>query len=271
MISREKALSKVVLTLLRGRKWQYLRYLHLRDSFEAICDDIQTVCVCGAGRGYAELALAIEFPDIHFTLTDIIDRKHGYPNYQGTMDAAWNWGIDNIAFSVWNCLEPTERRFDLVCSTEMLEHIEDDERAAANMVAASNRYVYCLVPYADEATNANARKRELAWQRHEQFVVGYDAKRLETLFPNPIHVFGAYHPVGQMFRKELEESDDEYITNSVKHRTNIAKKDIVTDFSGQVQSQALGIRILAGLGRRFLNACIVGPEKAETSEQASLA
>ena len=51
--------DKVRRTLMHGRTWRYLRYIHLRDALLKIGDDIESVGVVGAGHGYSEIALAI--------------------------------------------------------------------------------------------------------------------------------------------------------------------------------------------------------------------
>ena len=181
-MNREDAIAKTRLTLLRGKTWRYLRYLHFRDAVARVANDVESICVCGAGHGDSELAVAAEYPDITFTLTDIVDTEHGYPNYHATMDLAWKWGIENLKFSVWNVLEPTRRRFDLVASTEMLEHIKDDRAAVANMRQAASKFVYCLVPFADKATNANPVKRKQAWDKHKHHVFGYDETNSASCF-----------------------------------------------------------------------------------------
>ena len=117
----------------RGKTWRWLRYIHLREAVSHVADEIDSICVCGAGYGIAELLIAHEFPHIDITLTDIVDRTHGYPNYHRARDLARKYNVNNLSFSIWDVMQPTKRRFDLVCSTEMLEHIKDDDRAAANM------------------------------------------------------------------------------------------------------------------------------------------
>ena len=235
-------LDNIRLALLRGRTWRYLRYLHFRDYFLRIADQIQTVCVLGAGHGLAETAIALEFPHIRFTLTDIIGK--GYPNYHRAMDYCWKFGINNMDFSIWNVLVPTERRFDLVCSTEMLEHIEDAERAAENMRAAA-RFVYCLVPFADDATNADPVKRARAWARHEHYVFGYDDKAICKLFPGCIAVSGTYWEwAGRGFRAKLQDMPDEQIVQSYRGLIAEANDDLV-DRIPQSLNEASGIKILS--------------------------
>jgi len=235
--------DKVRRTLLHGRTWRYLRYIHLRDTFLKIGDEIETVGIVGAGHGYSEIALAIEFPNIHFTLTDIIDT--GYPNYHKAMDICWKWGIENVRFSVWNVLEPTDRRFDLVCSTEVLEHIEDAAGAALKMREAALKYVYCLVPFADKASNENEHKRKRALETHGHFVYGYDAEELEQLFPNPEFIKGAYFDdAGQLLRKQLMDLTPAEIDEKLEELAIFAETDL-QDRVPNLPSEGQGIKILS--------------------------
>ena len=244
-MNREDVIAKTRLTLLRGKTWRYLRYLHFRDAVARVANDVNSICVCGAGHGYSELAVAAEYPDITFTLTDIVDTEHGYPNYHASMDLAWKWGIENLKFSVWNVLEATRRRFDLVASTEMLEHIKDDRTAAANMRQAASKFVYCLVPFADKATNANAVKRKQAWDKHKHHVFGYDETELSELFPDPLLLAGAYWTGrGRKLREYLGEIGDEVIRSSVPELERIASTDLVSAIPTSLDD-ALGIKILS--------------------------
>jgi hypothetical protein len=229
--------------LLRGRTWRYLRYLHFRDYLARVADEIESVCVCGAGHGLAELACALEFPHITFTLTDII--APGYPNYHRAMSHAWQWGVDNMRFSIWNVLHHTERRFDLVASTEMIEHVTDVPRSVRNMRNAATKYVYCLAPFADDATNADAAKRNRVWEDHKHFVFGFDQKSLESLFGPAEQVSGAYwSDAGLPFRLKLKDMSDEDIESSVEELAEEAKADL-REGVPETLRQAAGIKILA--------------------------
>jgi hypothetical protein len=229
--------------LLRGRTWRYLRYLHFRDYLSRVSEEVETVCVCGAGHGLAELACAIEFPHITFTLTDIIG--DGYPNYHRAMSHAWRWGLENMRFAVWDVLHLTQRRFDLVASTEMLEHVPDVPRAVRNMRKAATKYVYCLVPFADDRTNANPAQRQRAWSTHSHFIFGLDQKSLESLFGRAEHLSGAYwSDAGLPFRQKLTAMTDSDIASSVTELANEAVADL-RDEIPKASAQAAGIKILA--------------------------
>jgi hypothetical protein len=245
MVVNEEALFAAQKSLLLGRTWRYLRYLHLRHMVMRVQKEVSTICVCGSGHGFAELAIAAEFPAIEFTLTDIINQSPPYPNYHLSMSLAWQHGVDNVRYSIWNVLRPARRRFDMVCSTEMLEHIENDVLASKNMRNAAGKYVYCLVPYADKATNADQRRRADVRERFQHYVAGYDAERLAELFPGEAVIAGAYWAdAGQQFRKKLGALSDEEILANV----DALKHEAMADVKEQMPSgprDGLGIRILA--------------------------
>ena len=235
--------DKLRRTLMQGRTWRYLRYIHLREALLQISDEIETVGVVGAGHGYSEIALAAEFPHIHFTLTDIV--ATGYPNYHKAMDICWKWGIENVRFSVWNVLEPTKRRFDLVCSTEVLKHIEDAEAAAKKMREAAEKYVYCLVPFSDKASNENPNKRKRALEVHGHFVYGYDEQSLERLFPDPVFLKGAYfQEAGQQLRHRLMDLTPAEIDEQLADLKAFAETDL-QDRIPQTPQEGQGIKILS--------------------------
>lgn len=237
-------IARLHLRLLQGKTWRYLRYLHFRDYLSRVAGEIESVAVCGSGHGWAELACAIEFPHIKFTLTDIVV-KGLYPNYHGALDLAWQWGVNNFQCSVWNVLRPTDRRFDLVASTEMLEHVPDIVRAVKNMRGAAIKYVYCLVPFADDVTNCNPAKRKGAFDRHEHLVFGLDRVALESLFGVTPYVAGAYWAdAGQVFRKKLQGMTTDEISAAVPELVELAALDLRNGVPSTLKDAA-GIKLLA--------------------------
>src|SRR4029453_16490620 len=94
----------VRLELLRGKTWRYLRYLHLREGLLA-AQDCRSVLSIGCGRGLAELALAIEFPQVSFHLTDIEGEKT--PHYGAAQNHVRRWKLGNVTFGVCDILQPT--------------------------------------------------------------------------------------------------------------------------------------------------------------------
>ena len=184
-------IEKLERNLMRAGRWRYLRYLHFKHAVASVANEIESVCIVGGGLALSELAVAMQFPHIHFTVTDIVLKEFGFPCYHGAMEFGWRVGVDNISYSIWNVLEPTKRRFDLVASTEVVEHIAEDRRACANMTAAARKYVYCLVPFADAETNGDPARRARALAMDHK-VCGYDEDGLKALFPEPQFVAGTY-------------------------------------------------------------------------------
>jgi hypothetical protein len=163
------------------------------------------------------------------------------------MSLAWRHGIDNIRFSIWNVLQQTTRRFDLVCSTEMLEHIEMADVAARNIRQAASKYVYCLVPFADQATNADQRRRKDVLDRFQHYVAGYDAGQLTALFPNPVKISGTYWPdAGQAFRRQITAMQPHEIKDRAMSLAALAEADLRDDVPRR-SSDCLGIKIISAL------------------------
>jgi len=241
-----KAVAKLRVRLLQMGTWRYLRYIHLRDSLREVADQIDSVGIVGAGHGIAEVALAAEFPHIHFTLTDA--PMDNYPIYDGAQDVAWQWGIDNVSFGVWNVLQPTPRRFDMVASTEVLEHIENAATAAARMRDTARHYVYCLVPFASEEENRNPRRRAGALERHGHFVYGYDAAAMERFFPDPLHIRTTYYEdAGRLLRDKLSTLTAAEIAANAAELIALGETDLRDERVASVK-QAQGIRILSRTG-----------------------
>lgn len=240
---RAERLNEIKLILLKGRTQRYPRYLHSRDALETVKDEVKSICVCGAGGGWAELAMALEFPHIHFTLTDIVSK--GYPNYHYVMDRAWRWGVDNMTFSAWNVLQPTFRRFDMIASTEMLEHIKDDRIAARNMALAATKYLYCLVPYATKKQQNDLEMQKRVWDYCEHFTPGYDEDQLKSMFPNPVFIRGAYwSDAGTKARADIKDITDAELVERKDEFFQLFE----TDLKDNPPSNCFGIKILHKVG-----------------------
>ncbi|MEI2423159.1 methyltransferase domain-containing protein [Arthrospira platensis SPKY2] len=222
------------------RRWYYLRYLHLRDAFELIKDDVTSVLSVGCGLGYAESFLAIEFPHITFIVTDFRE------NYRVAEGFTRKFNLQNINFELYNVLEPFRRRCDLVMSIEVLEHIYDYRLAAANMRAASNKYVFCLVPFGDKEINENEAERSRVWKEHEHYCVGFDQETLEALFPNPVKTKGVYWAeYGQPFYHKQEKMTNEEAVSQMETLAKEAECDLLIDRVPVKYPEALGIWTLA--------------------------
>jgi len=198
----ETRLRHLRLNLLRQKGWRYLRYFHLRDFISGVQTEIRTVGVSGAGLGFAEMAIAIEFPHIEFMLTDVV--LPGRPNYWKAMDMCMRWHIRNVRFGVWDLLAPPPCRFDAVVSTEVLEHIKTPEIAIRNQLLATRKVFYALAPFATSVANNSVEKRMTAYLQHEHFVCGYDSEFFAAQIDG-VATYGAYwHGQGGKFRQKLQ-------------------------------------------------------------------
>ncbi len=113
------------------------------------------------------------------------------------------------------------------------------------MRIAATKYVYCLVPYADKATNADLRRRADVLQRFQHYVVGYDSERLTQLFPKPVHIAGTYWAdSGQLFRNKISAMTDDEIRNSLEALKSEAMDDVKPGLP-EGSKDCLGIRILS--------------------------
>lgn len=187
---RTACLKKTWATLLVERRWRYLRYLHAREAFALVSHDIDSVLAIGVGKGLAELALAIEYPHVHFHLTDI--ESATTPNWSFVQRAVSEWNLTNVEFDMLDIRQPPSVEADMVCSTEVLEHIEQFDKAAANMLAAARKYVFALVPFADRRYNADPVRRQRVLDTHGHYVCGFDRSALVDLFPDAVEIRGCY-------------------------------------------------------------------------------
>ena len=239
-----RCLAKTSATLLVERRWRYLRYLHLREAVSAVAHDINSVLAVGVGKGLAELALALEFPRIRFHLTDIVSATT--PNWSFVKRAVREWQLTNVHFDTLDVLDPPSITADLVCSTEVLEHIEHTTLAVQNMVDAAHKYLFALVPFADPAYNADPERRRRVLETHGHFVCGFDRPTLVDLFPSPIEIRGCYwRNKGLAFRALLEELDAQTIRDNVEYLAELAKDDVTPGHEPHARSEAAGIWILA--------------------------
>jgi len=238
-----RKIQRIELQLMRAKKWRYLRYIHLYEYIKDIAGELTSACICGAGHGLAEIALALQFPHIRFTITDIISSS--YPNYHGAMQLSWNWDIENVEFSIWNVLQPTSKKFDIVCSTEMLEHISNPIKAVENMRKSSSKYNYCLVPFSDWKTNMDVNARQSAFRRHEHQFYGFDRQILEGLFGSATRISGTYWSnAGLLLRNELNKLSPDEIAEHFNELKDLACTDI-RDEVPQSLNEASGIKILS--------------------------
>lgn len=228
--------------LVLKRRWAYLRYIHAREALLR-AEGVESVLVIGSGHGYAEVTLALEFPGIHFHLTDI--ESATTPNYHNARKFAEEWGLSNVTFGLRDILSPEPGRYDMVSSVEVLEHIENDALAAAEMRAAANKYVFALVPFADKATNADQARRERLFKSHGHHVVGYDEEDLRGLFPDVVAMRGCYWKErGGAHRKRLYRMSNKEVSADMAGLRSEAHRDLVNAVP-RVYPEAQGIWVLA--------------------------
>lgn len=234
-------IETVKLELLKGKKWRYLRYLHASEALKN-AHDWKDMLIIGAGNGLAEIALAMEYPDKLFHLTDYESATHSFTHAKNFIE---RFDIKNVTFGSCNILEPECEKFDIVYSIEVLEHIKEDKKAACNMNSLANKYVFCLVPFAETILNDNEKKRKQAFIRHEHYVVGYDENTLINLFPNPIVTRGCYWAdSGLSFREEISEMDLLEIKDSYDNLVSLAENDIKNYVQSKLK-EAQGIWVLS--------------------------
>lgn len=237
----QEALQILRLELLKGKTWRYLRYLHAREALSLI-SDWNSIVIIGAGYGLAEVALAVEFPSKRFHLTDHINASHTFKHAKRYVKL---FNLKNITFGQHDILDTPKEKFDVVYSVEVLEHIKNDTLAAQNMRLAANKYIFCLVPFAEEKVNKDITRREYVFEKFEHYVAGYDVNSLEKLFPKAISINGCYWcNAGLLFRKRLNDMDIAAINNRYDKLLEEAKLDLRKGIQ-TTDKEALGIWILS--------------------------
>ena len=244
----EEARQYLVAKLLQRKTWNYLRYMHAKDAIQSLLsrypNSIASVLVIGCGTGFAETLLSIEYPEIKFTLTDYEGATHKIEEARSIQK---RFEIENIEWAELNLLAQgsIDKKYDLVYSIEVLEHIEDDALAAQAMHNLSQRFIFCLVPFSEETRNQNHALRSDVWDKHEHYLCGYNLSRLVTLFPNIINVRGCYwRQHGCQFRKKITGLAPEHIDSNISSLMEEAKFDLVDQIPIKT-ADALGIWIIA--------------------------
>ena len=239
---RKKYQNKLSLQLMIRRRWAYLRYLHLRQGFLQTTG-VKSFLSVGCGTGLAEVALSLEFPEVHFHLTDI-DVEDGLKSRLG-MRMVKEWSIPNVTCGSYDILNQTQADYDFVGSVEVLEHIENDSLAVTNMKKAAKEYIFVLVPFATAKMNTDSTMLERVWKNQQHYRVGYDSEKLKSFFSNIIMLRGCYwENSGSKLREQLENLSNEEIASSLVELTEFAKNDI-HDLLPSNKNECYGIWVLA--------------------------
>ena len=170
---------RVLRRVVNRRNWAVHRHVHLVAALETALavESIDTVLSVGCGSGLTELFLAVSHPEVHFTLAEL-----DLGRFAWTRQMADAWAIDNVTFATHDLLAPSAGPLaDFVASIEVLEHIEDDQTAARNLVACARRFLYLLVPYCSAAELGNPGLAARMWERHEHHRVGYTRATFDAL------------------------------------------------------------------------------------------
>jgi SAM-dependent methyltransferase len=220
--------AALVRGVLRRRRWSLHRHLHLVAAFEEARAraPIRSVLAVGCGAGLSELYLAATHPDVDFTLTDYDDGR-----VAAARRAASGSPLANVEFRTLDLLgESDGARFDLVTSIEVLEHIEDDARAARHMVASARQFVWILVPSCSEPDLGDARLARKVWDRHGHHRPGYTFATLPGVFEGvqPVWVRSCYHePEATRLRQAMIEASDEELLADASRLFDEAALDVV--------------------------------------------
>lgn len=241
---QDPRLVRLLKLLLNKKRWRLLRYMHAREGM-LLAGPVQSVLVVGAGYGLAEIALALEWPNTTFHLTDHGGATH---DFDAARDLADRLGLTNVTFGQLDILSPAQagERWDMVMSIEVLEHLLDDWRAAEGMMQRARRYVFTLVPYATQATNADPVARRRALEKAEHVRVGYDAAMLNMLFPGAGVTRGCYWlDAGHPMRLRL----DSMTNDEMAAHFDALLVEAATDLRDQIPAprEALGIWRLSDL------------------------
>lgn len=118
------------------RKYGYTMFPQQRKIYSYLSSEIRDKSVleagCGDGQGTYDL-----FKDAMYIVgTDSLQEN---VNYAQEM-------YQDINFEVWNIEKRFPRRADIVVCIETLEHVEDPERAIANLMAAARETVWISTP-----------------------------------------------------------------------------------------------------------------------------
>ena len=228
------------LVLLAEKSWRYLKYLHIREGL-LIAREVRSVLSIGCGKAYAELMLAVEFPDLRFHATDRDEAR-----YRVARDLARKWKVTNITFGKYDVLNSPTEAYDLVLAVEVLEYIQDDRKAALHVLKASRKYVFCLAPFVDESLSANHDRKERMAARLRRCRAGYSPGDLKELFPEIAVVRGCYwSDAGQEFKSKLGSLSSHAIEKEAVNLWVEARRDVRDAYPEDLRD-CQGMWVLAG-------------------------
>jgi SAM-dependent methyltransferase len=177
------AARRLVAEVLLRRSWALHRHVHLVRAFEEAhrAQPIERALSVGCGAGLSELFLAARHPAIRFHLTDLDPTRLDIGRQR-----ARDLDLRNVSFGSLDLLEQAEpNRYDWVSSIEVLEHIEDDGCATANLLAHSSCWFWLLVPQVTAADLVDPARIAKAWDVLGHHRPGYTRDSLiATLGPN---------------------------------------------------------------------------------------
>ena len=106
VVDRVDLRSLILRNLLHRKTWNYLRYLHAEKALHSLLvrypNSVSSVLVIGCGSGLAETLLAVEYPEIHFTLTDYQGATH---NTKEARSLQSEFGLNNVSWSELDLLD----------------------------------------------------------------------------------------------------------------------------------------------------------------------
>jgi hypothetical protein len=85
------------------------------------------------------------------------------------------------------------------------------------------------------------------WERHEHFVVGYDAETLTRLFPGPLGIHGTYwRDSGVAWREGMQNLSRAKIERQADDLKAAARKDLIARTPARFE-ECQGIKILSDI------------------------
>jgi hypothetical protein len=228
--------------VLRRGRWAIHRHVHLVAAYEqaAARAPIETLLSVGAGAALSELYLAALHPQLAVTISDFDDG-----HLERARARARRLGLANVEVCRLDLLaEPPAPRHDLTVGIEVLEHIDDDGRAVAHLLAMTRTFLYQLVPFCTEAQRADPARRRRAWEHNEHYRPGYTHATLAELFADsrPEWVRNCYfQPEASALRAQIESLDQ---WGRLRRRNELVLAACADVRDEQVSEGADGIEIL---------------------------